>query len=154
MTHLLSTKHTKPKLTNDPAHINKQHGNQEMGFTEGGGTTTVTLCVCIFRAVLVFILQSLIKMFSGRRPLLYSFQASLPRLPLPSVDDTIDRVSLGELHREMSSLLLIKNNIFTEDVGQTQVITLITGLSATSMDQVTGRRLISTSLVCYPCLGT
>ncbi|CAL8296498.1 unnamed protein product [Boreogadus saida] len=33
----------------------------------------------------------LIKMFSGRRPLLYSFQASLPRLPLPSVDDTIDR---------------------------------------------------------------
>uniref|UniRef100_A0A8C5A1B2 Carnitine O-palmitoyltransferase 1, muscle isoform n=1 Tax=Gadus morhua TaxID=8049 RepID=A0A8C5A1B2_GADMO len=34
---------------------------------------------------------SLIKMFSGRRPLLYSFQASLPRLPLPSVDDTIDR---------------------------------------------------------------
>ncbi|XP_059916144.1 carnitine O-palmitoyltransferase 1, muscle isoform [Gadus macrocephalus] len=34
---------------------------------------------------------SLIKMFSGRRPLLYSFQASLPRLPVPSVDDTIDR---------------------------------------------------------------
>uniref|UniRef100_A0A8C5DCC5 Carnitine O-palmitoyltransferase 1, muscle isoform n=1 Tax=Gouania willdenowi TaxID=441366 RepID=A0A8C5DCC5_GOUWI len=28
-------------------------------------------------------------MFSGRRPLLYSFQASLPRLPVPSVDDTI-----------------------------------------------------------------
>ncbi|KAM8861501.1 carnitine O-palmitoyltransferase 1, muscle isoform 2-T3 [Synchiropus picturatus] len=34
---------------------------------------------------------SLVKMFSGRRPLLYSFQASLPRLPVPSVDDTIDR---------------------------------------------------------------
>uniref|UniRef100_A0A8C5DBB7 Carnitine O-palmitoyltransferase 1, muscle isoform n=1 Tax=Gouania willdenowi TaxID=441366 RepID=A0A8C5DBB7_GOUWI len=32
---------------------------------------------------------SLVKMFSGRRPLLYSFQASLPRLPVPSVDDTI-----------------------------------------------------------------
>ncbi|KAG7261467.1 hypothetical protein CRUP_008156, partial [Coryphaenoides rupestris] len=36
---------------------------------------------------------SLVKMFSGRRPLLYSFQASLPRLPVPSVDDTIHRVS-------------------------------------------------------------
>ena len=44
--------------------------------------------VCVFMCVL----QSLIKMFSGRRPLLYSFQASLPRLPVPSVDDTIDRV--------------------------------------------------------------
>lgn len=31
-------------------------------------------------------------MFSGRRPLLYSFQASLPRLPVPSLDDTIQRV--------------------------------------------------------------
>uniref|UniRef100_A0A8C4HD39 Carnitine O-palmitoyltransferase 1, muscle isoform n=1 Tax=Dicentrarchus labrax TaxID=13489 RepID=A0A8C4HD39_DICLA len=36
---------------------------------------------------------SLVKMFSGRRPLLYSFQASLPRLPVPNVDDTIQRVS-------------------------------------------------------------
>lgn len=44
----------------------------------------------------VHMLQSLIKMFSGRRPLLYSFQASLPRLPVPSVDDTIHRVSLGD----------------------------------------------------------
>ncbi|XP_063756235.1 carnitine O-palmitoyltransferase 1, muscle isoform isoform X2 [Eleginops maclovinus] len=34
---------------------------------------------------------SLVKMFSGCRPLLYSFQASLPRLPVPSVDDTIHR---------------------------------------------------------------
>ncbi|XP_062403002.1 carnitine O-palmitoyltransferase 1, muscle isoform [Sardina pilchardus] len=34
---------------------------------------------------------NLVKMFSGRRPLLYSFQASLPRLPVPSVDDTISR---------------------------------------------------------------
>lgn len=43
-------------------------------------------------ALLVVDLQSLVKMFSGRRPLLYSFQASLPRLPVPSVDDTIHRV--------------------------------------------------------------
>nr|XP_061812468.1 carnitine O-palmitoyltransferase 1, liver isoform-like [Nerophis lumbriciformis] len=34
---------------------------------------------------------SLVKMFSGRRPLLYSFQASLPRLPVPRVEDTIQR---------------------------------------------------------------
>ncbi|XP_036842520.1 carnitine palmitoyl transferase I isoform X4 [Oncorhynchus mykiss] len=34
---------------------------------------------------------SLVKMLSGRRPLLYSFQTSLPRLPVPSVDDTITR---------------------------------------------------------------
>ncbi|KAM9753752.1 carnitine O-palmitoyltransferase 1, muscle isoform [Menidia menidia] len=34
---------------------------------------------------------SLVKMLSGRRPLLYSFQASLPRLPVPSVDETIQR---------------------------------------------------------------
>lgn len=42
----------------------------------------------------MFLLQTLVKMFSGRRPLLYSFQASLPRLPVPSVDDTIHRVCL------------------------------------------------------------
>ncbi|XP_051512130.1 carnitine O-palmitoyltransferase 1, liver isoform-like [Myxocyprinus asiaticus] len=34
---------------------------------------------------------SLVKLLSGRRPLLYSFQASLPRLPVPSIDDTISR---------------------------------------------------------------
>lgn len=41
-----------------------------------------------------FRVQTLVKMFSGRRPLLYSFQASLPRLPVPSVDDTIHKVCL------------------------------------------------------------
>uniref|UniRef100_A0A8C2JY44 Carnitine O-palmitoyltransferase 1, muscle isoform n=1 Tax=Cyprinus carpio TaxID=7962 RepID=A0A8C2JY44_CYPCA len=33
----------------------------------------------------------LVKLLSGRRPLLYSFQASLPHLPVPSIDDTINR---------------------------------------------------------------
>ncbi|KAM4734851.1 carnitine O-palmitoyltransferase 1, muscle isoform 1-T2 [Anableps anableps] len=33
----------------------------------------------------------LVKMFSGRRPLLYSFQTALPRLPVPRVKDTIQR---------------------------------------------------------------
>ncbi|XP_070687445.1 carnitine O-palmitoyltransferase 1, liver isoform isoform X2 [Pempheris klunzingeri] len=33
----------------------------------------------------------LVKVFSGRKPMLYSFQNSLPRLPLPSVKDTCSR---------------------------------------------------------------
>lgn len=34
-----------------------------------------------------------VKIFSGwHKPMLYSFQGSLPRLPLPSVDDTMKRV--------------------------------------------------------------
>uniref|UniRef100_A0AAQ4RVY7 Carnitine O-palmitoyltransferase 1, muscle isoform n=1 Tax=Gasterosteus aculeatus aculeatus TaxID=481459 RepID=A0AAQ4RVY7_GASAC len=45
---------------------------------------------------------SLVKMFSGRRPLLYSFQASLPRLPVPSVDDTIHRY-LESVHPLLNS---------------------------------------------------
>ncbi|XP_061577444.1 carnitine O-palmitoyltransferase 1, liver isoform isoform X2 [Cololabis saira] len=33
----------------------------------------------------------LVKIFSGRKPMLYSFQSSLPRLPVPSVKDTCRR---------------------------------------------------------------
>ncbi|XP_041795092.1 carnitine O-palmitoyltransferase 1, liver isoform isoform X1 [Chelmon rostratus] len=33
----------------------------------------------------------LVKVFSGRKPMLYSFQNSLPRLPVPSVKDTCQR---------------------------------------------------------------
>uniref|UniRef100_A0A4D5RA50 carnitine O-palmitoyltransferase n=1 Tax=Scolopendra viridis TaxID=118503 RepID=A0A4D5RA50_SCOVI len=33
----------------------------------------------------------LVKILSGRKPMLYSFQASLPRLPVPSVKDTLQR---------------------------------------------------------------
>ncbi|XP_061773720.1 carnitine O-palmitoyltransferase 1, liver isoform isoform X1 [Nerophis ophidion] len=33
----------------------------------------------------------LVKVFSGRKPMLYSFQNSLPRLPVPSVQDTCTR---------------------------------------------------------------
>ncbi|XP_065148305.1 carnitine O-palmitoyltransferase 1, liver isoform isoform X1 [Paramisgurnus dabryanus] len=33
----------------------------------------------------------LVKLFSGRRPMLYSFQSSLPRLPVPPVKDTVKR---------------------------------------------------------------
>ncbi|KAM8820196.1 carnitine O-palmitoyltransferase 1, muscle isoform [Eudromia elegans] len=34
---------------------------------------------------------ALVRLFSGRRPLLYSFQSSLPRLPVPAVEATIAR---------------------------------------------------------------
>ncbi|NXU42414.1 CPT1A palmitoyltransferase, partial [Drymodes brunneopygia] len=33
----------------------------------------------------------LVKLFSGRKPMLYSFQTSLPRLPVPAVKDTVNR---------------------------------------------------------------
>ncbi|OWK17570.1 CPT1A [Cervus elaphus hippelaphus] len=35
----------------------------------------------------------MVKIFSGRKPMLYSFQTSLPRLPVPAVQDTVNRVS-------------------------------------------------------------
>uniref|UniRef100_A0A452UVI6 carnitine O-palmitoyltransferase n=1 Tax=Ursus maritimus TaxID=29073 RepID=A0A452UVI6_URSMA len=35
--------------------------------------------------------MGLVKIFSGRKPMLYSFQTSLPRLPVPAVKDTVDR---------------------------------------------------------------
>ena len=36
-----------------------------------------------------------VRIFSGwNRPKLYSFQGSLPRLPLPSLHDTMSRVSM------------------------------------------------------------
>lgn len=41
------------------------------------------VCVC---------LQALVRIFSGRKPLLYSYQGSLPNLPLPVVKDTVRRV--------------------------------------------------------------
>lgn len=44
---------------------------------------------CVF--VFAF-LQALVKLFSGRKPMLYSFQTSLPRLPVPAVKDTVNRV--------------------------------------------------------------
>ncbi|XP_040269096.1 carnitine O-palmitoyltransferase 1, liver isoform-like, partial [Bufo bufo] len=34
---------------------------------------------------------TLVKIFSGRKPMLYSYQASLPRLPVPKVKDTMQK---------------------------------------------------------------
>ncbi len=38
--------------------------------------------------------QAMVRIFSGRQPLLYSYQGSLPNLPVPAVKDTIKRVSI------------------------------------------------------------
>ncbi|XP_036618924.1 carnitine O-palmitoyltransferase 1, liver isoform [Trichosurus vulpecula] len=35
--------------------------------------------------------MGMVKIFSGRKPMLYSFQTSLPRLPVPAVKDTVNR---------------------------------------------------------------
>uniref|UniRef100_A0ABI8ASI2 Carnitine palmitoyltransferase 1A n=1 Tax=Felis catus TaxID=9685 RepID=A0ABI8ASI2_FELCA len=35
--------------------------------------------------------MGMVKIFSGRKPMLYSFQTSLPRLPVPAVQDTVNR---------------------------------------------------------------
>ena len=69
--------------------------------------------------------QSLVKMLSGRRPLLYSFQTSLPRLPVPSVDDTITRVREREIFMCLICLVEIQyqtDNLFRRD--QDQYITI------------------------------
>ncbi|XP_069804746.1 carnitine O-palmitoyltransferase 1, liver isoform-like isoform X2 [Dendropsophus ebraccatus] len=34
---------------------------------------------------------TLVKIFSGRKPMLYSYQASLPRLPVPKIKDTMEK---------------------------------------------------------------
>lgn len=39
-------------------------------------------------------LQALVRIFSGRHPMLFSYQRSLPRQPVPSVQDTVRKVGL------------------------------------------------------------
>lgn len=47
----------------------------------------------------------MVKVFSGRKPMLYSFQTSLPRLPVPAVKDTVSRVGVIHPHAEMPASL-------------------------------------------------
>uniref|UniRef100_UPI00398EA013 carnitine O-palmitoyltransferase 1, liver isoform-like isoform X2 n=1 Tax=Pristiophorus japonicus TaxID=55135 RepID=UPI00398EA013 len=54
---------------------------------------------------------TLVKIFSGRKPMLYSFQNSLPRLPVPSVKDT--------LRRFLESVRPLMNE---EDFGRTKAL--------------------------------
>lgn len=42
-----------------------------------------------------FVLKGMVRIFSGRKPMLYSFQTSLPRLPVPAVQDTVTRVGVA-----------------------------------------------------------
>ncbi|XP_070788426.1 carnitine O-palmitoyltransferase 1, liver isoform isoform X1 [Pituophis catenifer annectens] len=46
--------------------------------------------------------MALVKLFSGRKPMLYSFQTSLPRLPVPTVKDTVNRY-LESVHPLMNN---------------------------------------------------
>uniref|UniRef100_A0A8C4HQS6 Carnitine O-palmitoyltransferase 1, muscle isoform n=1 Tax=Dicentrarchus labrax TaxID=13489 RepID=A0A8C4HQS6_DICLA len=62
---------------------------------------------------------SLVKMFSGRRPLLYSFQASLPRLPVPNVDDTIQRY-LESVHPLLDSEQYKQMEILSNDFKESK----------------------------------
>lgn len=50
--------------------------------------------LCLDASVPFSPLQALVKIFAGRKPMLYSYQASLPRLPVPAIKDTVQRVSL------------------------------------------------------------
>lgn len=40
----------------------------------------------------ILLCQALVRIFSGRKPRLYSYQGSLPNLPVPAVKDTVKRV--------------------------------------------------------------
>lgn len=44
--------------------------------------------------------QALVRIFSGRKPRLYSYQASLPNLPVPAVKDTVKKVRRHIKHRK------------------------------------------------------
>ena len=47
----------------------------------------------------LYILQCLTKVLGGRRPLLYSYQGSLPKLPVPGLKDTMKRVRTNQFNR-------------------------------------------------------
>lgn len=49
----------------------------------------VLICKCIFP---VHFCQTLLGLLSSRKPLLYSYQTSLPHLPVPAIKDTLSRV--------------------------------------------------------------
>lgn len=58
-------------------------------------------------------LQVLVKIFSGMQtPMLYSFQNSLPQLPVPSVKDTMKRVSYSSFYNNQIKTLLQFNTVF------------------------------------------
>ena len=75
-----------------------------LALVQKGGQTAVSGCprrpwpeVSTFLMYLFF--QGMVKIFSGRKPMLYSFQTSLPRLPVPTVKDTVTRVGVAAYPR-------------------------------------------------------
>lgn len=59
-------------------------------------------------ALSALLVQVLVKVFSGRKPMLYSFQNSLPRLPVPSIKDTCERVISYLVFLSTFMIMLIK----------------------------------------------
>lgn len=57
-------------------------------------------------SVSLFFFQTLLRLLSSRKPLLYSYQTSLPHLPVPPIKDTLSRVSGHELSRHTVSMTL------------------------------------------------
>lgn len=47
-----------------------------------------------------FFCQALVRIFSGRKPLLYSYQGVLPNLPVPAIKDTVKRVRRHTVERK------------------------------------------------------
>lgn len=47
-----------------------------------------------------FFCQALVRIFSGRKPLLYSYQGVLPNLPVPAIKDTVKRVRRHAVERK------------------------------------------------------
>lgn len=57
----------------------------------------------------------LVKLFYGwHKPMLYSFQGSLPRLPLPPVKDTMKRVRTQKLFSNLQFDLKLNRNCMTK----------------------------------------
>lgn len=54
----------------------------------------------------------MVKIFSGRKPMLYSFQTSLPRLPVPAVKDTVNRVGEAWARGDAHCANLGRNSVY------------------------------------------
>lgn len=59
--------------------------------------------------VLVSVCQALVRIFSGRKPLLYSYQGSLPNLPVPTIKDTVKRVRHHIKQKKLDETLITEH---------------------------------------------
>ena len=58
--------------------------------------------------------QVCVRLLSGRQPMLYSFQTSLPKLPVPSVPATVHRMRAWVRHPSVQGRLHSKNSLKRE----------------------------------------